>query len=137
MDRYRGIIWPLKGGYSKFRAKLIVVCVWVVAITPATPNLVVFHVSWITLNWIYHFGNKTNMLLFWHRYPIFNYHLQVITNDQGTAICTPNMGNLSSNVISVQDWNTYNIMMVLLQYPIPLFIISLTYGHMATVIWSS
>ena len=64
----------------------------------------------------------------------FNYNSQVITTDQGTAICTPNMGNLSSNVISVQDWNTYNIMMVLLQYPIPLFIISLTYGHMARVI---
>ena len=45
LDRYRGIIWPLKGGYSKFRAKLIVLCVWVVAVTPATPNLVVFHVS--------------------------------------------------------------------------------------------
>ena len=62
------------------------------------------------------------------------YPLQVITDDQGTAICKPNMGNHSSNVISVQDWNTYNIMMVLLQYPIPLFIISLTYGHMARVI---
>ena len=71
LDRYRGIIWPLKGGYSKFRAKLIVVCVWVVAVTPATPNLVVFHVSWIKLNWIYRFRSKTFMLLFWHRCPIF------------------------------------------------------------------
>ena len=135
MDRYRGIIWPLKGGYSKFRAKLIVVCVWVVAITPATPNLVVFHVSWIIVNLIYRFGIIYFYVIF-SRFNVlfFNYISQVITNDQGTAICTPNMGNLSSNVISIQDWNTYNIMMVLLQYPIPLFIISLTYGHMARVI---
>ena len=45
LDRYRGIIWPLKGGYSKHRAKIIVLFIWIVSIAPAIPNLLVFHVS--------------------------------------------------------------------------------------------
>ena len=45
LDRYRGIMFPLKGGYSKFRAKLAAALIWAVSITMAVPNLVVYHVS--------------------------------------------------------------------------------------------
>jgi hypothetical protein len=44
LDRYRGIKWPLKAGYSKFRAKMLVSCIWVVSIAEAIPNLLAFHV---------------------------------------------------------------------------------------------
>ena len=45
LDRYRGIMFPLKGGYSKFRAKMAAVGIWALSITMAIPNLVVYHVS--------------------------------------------------------------------------------------------
>ena len=45
LDRYRGIMFPLKGGYSKFRAKMAAALIWAVSITMAVPNLVVYHVS--------------------------------------------------------------------------------------------
>jgi hypothetical protein len=45
LDRYRGIMWPLKGEYSKFKAKLVLVLVWLVSIGLAVPNLIVFYVS--------------------------------------------------------------------------------------------
>ena len=44
LDRYRGIMWPLKGEYSKFKAKMVLVLVWLVSIGLAIPNLVVFYV---------------------------------------------------------------------------------------------
>ena len=63
LDRYRGILWPLKGEYSKFRAKLVLVLVWLVSISLAIPNLIVFYVSifWVGSQapnlerWIDHF----------------------------------------------------------------------------------
>ena len=45
LDRYRGILWPLKGGYSKFRAKIHLMIVWFLATVVALPNLILFHVS--------------------------------------------------------------------------------------------
>ena len=45
LDRYRGILWPLKGGYSKFRAKIHLMIVWFLATVVALPNLISFHVS--------------------------------------------------------------------------------------------
>ena len=45
LDRYRGILWPLKGEYSKFRAKMVLLLVWLVSIALAIPNLVVFYVN--------------------------------------------------------------------------------------------
>ena len=45
LDRYRGIMFPLKGGYPKFRAKMAAALIWAVSITMAVPNLVVYHVS--------------------------------------------------------------------------------------------
>ena len=45
LDRYRGIMFPLKGGYSKFRAKMAAALIWALSITMAIPNLVVYHVS--------------------------------------------------------------------------------------------
>lgn len=45
LDRYRGIVWPLRGAYSKLRAKVNVLLIWVVSVTIAFPNLMAFHVS--------------------------------------------------------------------------------------------
>ena len=45
LDRYRGIMFPLKGGYSKFRAKMAAGLIWSVSITLALPNLIGYHVS--------------------------------------------------------------------------------------------
>ena len=47
LDRYRGIMSPLKGEYSKFKAKLVLVLVWLVSIGLAITNLVVFYVRHI------------------------------------------------------------------------------------------
>eukprot|EP00095_Tigriopus_kingsejongensis_P009677 maker-scaffold84_size396325-snap-gene-0.19 protein:Tk09677 transcript:maker-scaffold84_size396325-snap-gene-0.19-mRNA-1 annotation:"tachykinin-like peptides receptor 99d-like" len=44
LDRYRGIIFPLKGGYSKMRAKGLIACVWIISTFQSVPNLVVYHV---------------------------------------------------------------------------------------------
>ena len=45
LDRYRGILWPLKGGYSKFRAKIHLMIVWFLATLLALPNLILYYVS--------------------------------------------------------------------------------------------
>ena len=45
LDRYRGIIWPLKASSSKFRAKMMMVMVWLFGTLVALPNLISFHVS--------------------------------------------------------------------------------------------
>lgn len=45
LDRYRGILWPLKGGYSKFRAKIHLMIVWFLATVVALPNLILFHLA--------------------------------------------------------------------------------------------
>jgi len=45
LDRYRGILWPLKGEYSKLNAKIICLFVWIVSVFLAIPNLLVYEVS--------------------------------------------------------------------------------------------
>lgn len=45
LDRYRAILWPLKGGHSKFRAKIHLIVVWILGTIIAIPNIVLFHVS--------------------------------------------------------------------------------------------
>ena len=50
LDRYRAIVWPLKGSYSKLRAKINLIYVWIFGTTLALPNLFAFHVSiWIKI----------------------------------------------------------------------------------------
>ena len=44
LDRYRGILWPLRGSYSKHRAKVTVLVVWSLSLAPAIPNLLVYKV---------------------------------------------------------------------------------------------
>jgi len=45
LDRYRAIIYPLKGTYSKLRAKVNLIIVWMLGIVLALPNLLLFEVS--------------------------------------------------------------------------------------------
>ncbi len=45
IDRYRGIMFPLNGAYSKTRAKMFILIIWVLSTIEAIPNLIVFHVS--------------------------------------------------------------------------------------------
>ncbi len=45
LDRYRGIMHPLKGPYAKVKAKASIAAIWVVGAAGAVPNLLAFHVS--------------------------------------------------------------------------------------------
>jgi len=45
LDRYRGILWPLKGEYSKLNAKVICLVVWIISVILASPNIAVYQVE--------------------------------------------------------------------------------------------
>lgn len=45
IDRYVAIMWPLKPRMSKTQAKLLILAVWIVALTVSSPIAVVSHLS--------------------------------------------------------------------------------------------
>ncbi|XP_059096969.1 RYamide receptor-like isoform X2 [Tigriopus californicus] len=99
LDRYRGIIFPLRGSYSKLRAKALITGIWAISIAQAIPNLIV-------------------------------YHVRQFQNSNGEKGCI-----LDKSLISNDAWRDYTLYMVMLQYVIPVVVISMTYGHMALVLW--
>ncbi len=105
LDRYRGIMWPLKANYSKLRAKVLIVIIWTVSIALAVPNLFVFYVD----------------------YEVAEVPLCFLDlNRNGT---NETMGSFMTEA----QWNAFSLAMVLGQYVVPLIMITATYGHMAKV----
>ena len=60
LDRYRGIMFPLKGSYSKFWAKMAAGLIWAASFTLALPNLIVYHVSTQTFTKLEPFTRSTD-----------------------------------------------------------------------------
>ena len=60
LDRYRGIMFPLKGCYSKFWAKMAAGLIWAASFALALPNLIVYHVS--TSRLPFPFARKSGLL---------------------------------------------------------------------------
>jgi len=102
LDRYRGIIWPLKASSSKFRAKMMMVMVWLFGTLVALPNLISFHVT---------------------DHP----------EQDGIKGCTIDLKTIGGE----STWRLYLMSGVLIQYCIPLLIITFCHCHMAQVLWGT
>jgi len=118
VDRYKAIMYPLKSHASKSRTKGVIVVIWIVSTILAVPMVILYKVYDVN-----------------HDYENFPDFFNPHAPDLYQCLPYPQPTNATQTTVKFFQW--YKNCLCLLQYFIPLVIISGAYIRMAVALWSS
>jgi len=120
VDRYKAIMYPLKSHASKSRTKGVIVVIWIVSTILAVPMVILYRVYDVN-----------------HDLENFPGYYAPQAPDLYQCLPFPEPTNTTESVRTVTFFKWYKNSLCLLQYFIPLVIISGAYIRMAVALWSS
>ena len=115
VDRYHAIVRPLKPGWTGHTASVIVAVVWAIGVVSSLPALLAFRVVWI----------EDNALL------------PLATTDRTTQSLKPFCHPMFPVLCGTDTSQVYVIYLVVVQYFLPLCVISVAYARIMYRVWFS
>ena len=121
---------PLSEKTSKFWAKMAIVIIWILSMVLAIPNLYFFQ--------LVHQQDKSGegLMLYCTAENVDNIYIPIpVAENENHTNYTSQIDNSYTNTASISWFKIYNIVLMILQYAIPLMIISFAYTRMGIKLW--
>ena len=121
---------PLSEKTSKFWAKMAIVIIWILSMVLAIPNLYFFQ--------LVHQQDQSGegLMLYCTAENVDNIYIPIpVSENENHTNYTSQIDNSYTNTASISWFKIYNIVLMILQYAIPLMIISFAYTRMGIKLW--
>ena len=121
---------PLSEKTSKFWAKMAIVIIWILSMVLAIPNLYFFQ--------LVHQQDQSGegLMLYCTAENVDNIYIPIpVAENENHTNYTSQNDNSYTNTASISWFKIYNIVLMILQYVIPLMIISFAYTRMGIKLW--
>ena len=121
---------PLSEKTSKFWAKMAIVIIWILSMVLAIPNLYFFQ--------LVHQQDQSGegLMLYCTAENVDNIYIPIpVVENENHTNYTSQIDNSYTNTASISWFKIYNIVLMILQYAIPLMIISFAYTRMGIKLW--